>query len=67
MTNYTDWYYIIDNDYPLAVPDSCCDGPICGLQGYKVAYDEVKVSFKYDEDEKMTLIEYKGNQGQFQI
>ena len=41
MSNYTDWYYIIDEDYPLAVPDSCCDGPICGLQGYKVAYDEV--------------------------
>lgn len=40
VTNYTDWYRIADADYPSAVPDSCCDGPVCGLQGYKVAYDE---------------------------
>ena len=41
MSNYTDWYTIADPDYPFAVPDSCCDGPICGLQGAKVAFDEV--------------------------
>lgn len=40
VSNYTDWYTIADPDYPLAVPDSCCDGPICGLQGAKVAFDE---------------------------
>jgi len=39
VTSYEDWYNLVDNLYPEAIPDSCCDGPNCGLQGGKVAYD----------------------------
>ncbi|KAL4225204.1 hypothetical protein ACF0H5_015895 [Mactra antiquata] len=38
VTNYTDWYGLADPDYPDSIPDSCCDGPNCGLQGATVAY-----------------------------
>lgn len=41
VSNYTDWNGIIDPDYPSTLPDSCCDGPNCGIQGATVAYDVV--------------------------
>lgn len=37
--NYTDWYGLLDPEYPVSIPDSCCDGPNCGSQGQTVAYD----------------------------
>ncbi|KAH3888480.1 tetraspanin-9-like [Dreissena polymorpha] len=40
VTNYKDWYGLVDPDYPSNLPDSCCDGPNCGSQGTTVAYDE---------------------------
>lgn len=39
VTNYTDWYGLIDTESPNILPDSCCDGPNCGSQGQVVAYD----------------------------
>lgn len=39
VMNYTDWYGLIDPDNKDTVPNSCCDGPYCGSQGYSVAYN----------------------------
>lgn len=39
VNNYTDWYGVVNPTYPTTLPDSCCNGLNCGVQGAVVAYD----------------------------
>lgn len=37
VNNHTDWFS--ETNTIKSVPDSCCDGPNCGIQGASVAYN----------------------------